>query len=210
LSDELQEEMANDPPDEHSSTETLSGETSDQSSEESPQRSQQMGSSVMFRNEQDSGRYYCQKCFERASSCECESPRLFVPPVWELDSKGRHLRRAAQATSVPAVGGLVVTGAQHDAKLEQYLKNWHPERHDDDTYVGFLRNTMSPSVATEKLKAGCSICGHSSSWRDTVYWYSDWGHVCIDCKDKTHDYIGPVSTYKSRYTEGADNAVVKH
>lgn len=216
----LAEEIWNDPP-----AETLSGETDTEDS----QKSAQGQDSGRKKDDEDlSDRFsrsaiaYCKKCKERSSLCKCKHAQYHYPYVWELDSKGRWIDGAAQrATSVPSVGtppaeraslGYLTPGIstpEHDKKLQDYLKNWHPERSadDDSTYIGYLRQTMSPSVATEKLKDGCSICGHQSDWKSTVYWYSDFGHVCFDCKDKTIEYFGNVSTYKSRYTEGEPRVI---
>jgi len=158
---------------------------------------------------------YCRKCTEMLTNCKCRSPVAHTPFPWELDSKGRWIPEAAAAftgnTTLgrPAADSLIRTNDIKDPVLRTYLTKWHGEA-DNDTYLGFNKQPMAPSEACERLKGGCAICGAESDPTDTVFWYNDFGHVCeFHGKPERHqDYLGVVSTFKSRYIKGEVSNVV--
>ncbi len=138
---------------------------------------------------------YCFKCTEALSVCQCASAGIYFPLPYELDSQGRWKpEEAAKISGTTALGAPAGSLVSH-----------HSRDTSNDTYIGYSKQPMDPSIATEKLKTGCAICGHQSSMYDTVFWYDDYGHLCEDHGRDTNfhqAFIGTVSTFKSRYIKG--------
>lgn len=156
---------------------------------------------------------YCKKCKEMIDYCNCEQPSLHAPPPWELDSKARWIpEAAAKHTSVPTIGNKPddevekarTTGSYPPHSPIGQVENWFQHAYDDDTYLGYAREPMAPSIASERLRGGCHICGADSKPDVPVFWYSQYGHVCKDCHEGPtyKEIIGTVSTYLSRYIKG--------
>ncbi len=163
------------------------------------------------------GSSYCRKCCELGTICKCKSSSLFYPHPWQLDSKGRLLPEATKTISgsqplgefVPDDGVVIARTPEHTLPRSAYhgksLGDYDKQRDsDNDTYIGFGKQPFAPSIANEKLKDGCSICSHTSIPTDTVYWFSDFGHICSGCKggEYAHSIFGPVTMFPSRYIKG--------
>ena len=148
---------------------------------------------------------FCKNCKERLGICQCKSTSVIYPPPWELDSKGRWRPEAANKhTSVPSIGKPPI-----DSPVGK-LEKWFNGDTDNDSYLGFMRQPMAPSIAVERLKGGCGICGHESKPTEPVFWYSEYGHICPDCNSgkQADEYLGNVSRFISKYIKGDANAAV--